>query len=340
MVPVALHAGLHHVGGEFVGTGLQFGEVGGRREHLAAGREAGPEHIGHESQTALGADRTTDGGRHPHVARRPDQFRVGITHLVLAEPTAMELVDEVPTGEAVVDRALPARRAAAQGGDTEGTHGCAGYRCPIRPADAVNGHTGDMSIWYGDHVADESDLRLCGDLAGKRVLELGVGAGPVPASVIAAVAGAKAIVLDPDPAAIARVRAAAEAASTTDPVRVECHEGELADLGWATSASIDLVIAAHTASQADDLPRLLRQVHRVLRPGCPFVIAMHHPVHRMFAGGETRAYGAASPTFGELYLAFDRTNFRWDMVHELTDDRARQAISPTVLVLRARKQGV
>lgn len=197
-----------------------------------------------------------------------------------------------------------------------------------------------MSIWYGDHVADETDLRLCGDLAGKRVLELGVGSGPVPASVVAAVAGAKAIVLDPDPTAIARVRTAAAAASTTDPVRVECHEGELADLGWATSASIDLVIAAHTTSQADDLPRLLRQVHRVLRPGCSFVLAMHHPVHRMFAGGETTAYGAASPTFGELYLAFERTNFHWDMVHELTDDRARQAISPTVLVLRARKQGV
>jgi SAM-dependent methyltransferase len=265
---------------------------------------------------------------------------VRVADLILAEPPAVELVDEVPTGEPVVDRAPPARRATAQRGDSEGTHGSAGYPWPIRPADATNGHTGDMSIWYGDHVADESDLRLCGDLAGKRVLELGVGAGPVPASVIAAVAGAKAIVLDPDPTAIARVRAAAEAASTTDPVRVECHEGELADLGWATSASIDLVIAAHTASQADDLPRLLRQVHRVLRPGCAFVIAMHHPVHRMFAGGETTAYGASSPTFGELYLAFERTNFRWDMVHELTDDRARQAIAPTVLVLRARKQGV
>ena len=25
-----------------------------------------------------------------------------------------------------------------------------------------------MSIWYGAHVADESELRLCGDLAGRR----------------------------------------------------------------------------------------------------------------------------------------------------------------------------
>lgn len=337
---MAVDAGLHHVGGEFVGTSLQLGEVGGSRHDLATRRESWTEHIGHEAQTALGADRAGDGGRHPDVASGTDQFGVRVAHLVLAKAASVELVDEVPAGQTVIDRPTAARGAAAQRGDTEGTHGCAGYPWPIRETDAMNGHTGAMSIWYGDHVADESDLRLCGDLASKRVLELGVGAGPVPASVVAAMAGAKAIVLDPDPAAIARVRAAAEAASTDDPVRVECHEGELADLGWATSASIDLVIASHTASQVDDLPRLLRQVHRVLRPGCAFVVAMHHPVHRMFAGGETRAYGASSPTFGELYLAFERTNFHWDMVHELTDDRARQAISPTVLVLRARKQGV
>jgi hypothetical protein len=31
-----------------------------------------------------------------------------------------------------------------------------------------------MSIWYGDNVADDSELRLCGDLVGKRALELGI----------------------------------------------------------------------------------------------------------------------------------------------------------------------
>ena len=198
-----------------------------------------------------------------------------------------------------------------------------------------------MSIWYGAHVADESELRLCGDVAGKRVIELGVtGAGGsiTPNSVTAALAGAKAMALDPNPQAIAAVRAAAEQAD----IRVECHQGDLADLGFATSASVDLVLASHTLGNVDDLPRVLRQVHRVLRPGAPFVVAMQHPVAAMFGGGDhtaTAAYGAHSTTFTELYMSFERSNFRLDVVHELNDQRVRDPLCPSVLLVRARKQG-
>lgn len=198
-----------------------------------------------------------------------------------------------------------------------------------------------MSIWYGAHVADETELRLCGDLAGKRVIELGVtssGGSVVPNSVTAAMAGAKAMALDPDPQAIAAVRIAAERAEVT----VQCHQGDLADLGFATSASVDLVVAAHTLGGVDDLPRLLRQVHRVLKPGAPFVVAMRHPVAAMFGGQDrtaTAAYGADSITFTELYMAFERSNFRLDVVHELNDQRVRDSLCPAVFVIRARKQG-
>lgn len=193
-----------------------------------------------------------------------------------------------------------------------------------------------MSIWYGAHVADDSELRLCGDVAGKRVVELGIAA--TPNSITMAQAGAKAIALDPDAQAIASLRAAAERAE----VRVECHQGDLADLGFATSASVDLVLAAHSLGGIDDLPRLLRQVHRVLKPGGPFVVAAPHPVAAMFGHDTTAqyAYGATSPTFAELYMAFERSNFHLDQVHELADRRVRDPLCPTVLVLRARKQGV
>lgn len=198
-----------------------------------------------------------------------------------------------------------------------------------------------MSIWYGAHVADESELRLCGDLAGKRVIELGLAAAAgsiTPNSVTAAMAGAKAMALDPDPQAIAAVRAAADHAE----VKVECHRGDLADLGFATSASVDLVVASHTLAGVDDLPRVLRQVHRVLKPGAPFVVAMRHPVAAMFGGTDhtaTAAYGALSTTFTELYMSFERSNFRLDVVHELNDQRVREPLCPAVLVVRARKQG-
>ena len=193
-----------------------------------------------------------------------------------------------------------------------------------------------MNIWYGDNVADDGELRLCGDIAGKRVLELGVAS--TSNAITAAVAGAKAIALDPSSDRIARLRTAAEAAE----VKVECHHGELADLGMATSGSIDLVIAAHSLAGVDDLPRLLRQVHRVLKVGGPFVVAMHHPVAAMFDGADPtarRAYGTDGITFSDLYMAFERTNFHLDAIYELRARHIREALAPSVLVLRARKQG-
>ena len=193
-----------------------------------------------------------------------------------------------------------------------------------------------MSIWYGDNVADDSELRLCGEIAGKRVLELGIAS--TSNAITMAAGGAKAIAIDPSADKIARVRAAAEAAE----VKVECHRSELADLGLVSSGSIDLVVAAHSLANVDDLPRLLRQVHRVLKSGGPFVVAMHHPVAAMFDGADPtaqRPYGAASVTFSELYMAFERTNFHFDAFYELSTRHVRDAVAPSVLVLRARKQG-
>ena len=209
-----------------------------------------------------------------------------------------------------------------------------------------------MNLWYGEHVADEGELRLCGDLVGKRVLELGISptSTTTPAnSITLAVGGAKAITLDPSAERIASLREAAERAE----VSVECHIGDLADLGFATSASIDVVVAAHTLDEVDDLPRLIRQVHRVLKSGGPFVVAIRHPVADMFtedaaSGGRAadgnatelrHPYGAYGTTFAGLFTMFERSNFRFDSIHELSDQRRRQAAYPSVLLLRARKQG-
>ena len=183
----------------------------------------------------------------PTLRAGANQLRMGVAHLVLAQAPTVVLVDQVPARQPMIDHPT----GAAQGTCAErlGTerHDPQGYRCAVHPPSARHDtrHTVRMSIWYGAHVADESELRLCGDLAGKRVIELGVAgsAGAItPNSVTAAMAGAKAMALDPDPQAIAAVRAAAEQAEVT----VQCHQGDLADLGFATSASVDLVVASHT----------------------------------------------------------------------------------------------
>lgn len=201
------------------------------------------------------------------------------------------------------------------------------------------------NVWFGQGVVDDAELRLCGDVHGKRVIELGTPRGPVdqnatPNAVTLALGGAKVIAIDPSVEHISRLRTTAEAAE----IRIECHEAELADLGFVTSGSVDLVLAIHTLDEVDDLPRLLRQVHRVLRPDAPFVIALTHPIAAMFDPGvatPARRYGAGpSRAIGDLFMQVERANFRVDVIHELPLLAHLDALAPAVLVVRARKLGV
>ena len=182
---------------------------------------------------------------------------------------------------------------------------------------------------YGAGVPGDEELHLIGDVAGgRRVVELGIAGN----AVALAESGAKAIALDPDPDRIAELRGAAASAG----VSVECHHGELADLGFAPSGTIDLVVAAHTLDDDPDLGRTLRQVHRVLKPGAPFVLAMAHPFG-LVGTGVVQRYGVGHRTVGDLLTALDRTNFRIEAFHELGVDDATPV--PTTLVVKARKIG-
>lgn len=198
------------------------------------------------------------------------------------------------------------------------------------------------SVWYGPGVADDGEFRLCGTVAGRRAIELGIAAVPSgtrPNAVTLAAAGAKAIAVDPSAERIAELRQQAESAE----VRVECHTGELADLGFVTSASVDLAVATQTLDDVDDLPRLLRQVHRILKPDATFVVSLTHPVAAMFDAGidaPQRRYGSTVRSLGELFMSFERSNFRIDVIHELAPLGGRDTLVPAVLLLRARKLGV
>ena len=68
--------------------------------------------------------------------------------------------------------------------------------------------TDGRSISFGSTVHNESELRVCGDLRGKRVLELGL-FGTVPNCVAMATQGARSIAIDPSREAITRARVAA-----------------------------------------------------------------------------------------------------------------------------------
>lgn len=192
------------------------------------------------------------------------------------------------------------------------------------------------AIRFGRDIPDDRELRLCGDISGgKRAIELGVSRNQN--SIAFAVAGAKAIAVDPSPDAIAGIRSAAAKAE----VSVECHASDLADLGFATSGSASLVVADHTITDVDDLGRLLRQVHRVLRASHPFVISVPHPfagVHTSDQyGSKVHVYGTVGRTIGDWFIHLSRANFRVDHILELGVSEINPV--PTTLILRARKEG-
>src|SRR4051794_15694135 len=81
-------------------------------------------------------------------------------------------------------------------------------------------------VQFGHDLPTEADLRLCGDLAGKRVLDLGCGAGEN--AVTMAGQGAHVIALDVSSAQISLGKRLAESAE----VRVEWHESDAADLAF------------------------------------------------------------------------------------------------------------
>jgi SAM-dependent methyltransferase len=197
---------------------------------------------------------------------------------------------------------------------------------------------GHPTLSYGRGVPDENELRLCGDVAGKRVIELGSTAAAN--AITLARRGAKTMVIDPSAERLTELRTLAD----ENDVRVECHRGDLADLGFATSGSVELVLCVGGLAAVDDTSRVFRQVHRVLRTDAPFVLAVPHPFASMVDVGDVvrrRYWGEDSiHTVGGLFTALQRSNFQVDVLLEPEPLGRDDALVPTTLIVRARKLGV
>ncbi len=218
-------------------------------------------------------------------------------------------------------------------------------------------------VHYGPDIPNESELKLLGRLDGKRVLELGCGGGPV--AVAMAAQGAKVIAIEPSAEQIGHARRLCE----REGVSVELHQGDLADLAFVRADSIDMVVSVYTLGLVEDLDRVFRQVHRVLKPEAAFLVSLPHPAWRMGAGSTGdppvvhRGWWDGSPidwsdggesgsdhpvTISDLFTSLTRANFRVDTLLEpeppRTTARSRwwdPAMSrvPSTLVVRARKVG-
>src|SRR5690606_17661932 len=151
-------------------------------------------------------------------------------------------------------------------------------------------------------------------------------------------------------------------------VRVETHHGSLAELAFVRADTIDAAVSTYGLATVDDLDRVFRQVHRVLRSERPFVFSLPHPAFVMLdpVGGEpvlrrswwdtspvpwSVAAGRAEPdrvvTLNALFASLNRAGFGVDALLEPQPERATAGDSwsdamqwvPPTMIVRARKLG-
>lgn len=216
---------------------------------------------------------------------------------------------------------------------------------------------------YGPDIPTEADLRLLGDVKARRVLELGCGAAQC--SIAFARAGATAIGVDVSAEQLAHARRLCEA----EEVKVELRQADMADLAFLRADSIDAAFSAFAFQFVEDLGRVFRQVHRVLKVGAPLVFSLPHPawfpidedggvpvrVARSYFDRTPDRYESGDVTFTEyhhsfadLYMGLVRASYKVDLVLEPEPISGaprswfwRDAMEwlPRTLIVRARKEG-
>lgn len=130
-------------------------------------------------------------------------------------------------------------------------------------------------VWCPEHVR-EADVRLLGDVRGKRILEVGCGSAPCARWLTEQ--GAEAIGLDISAGMLRHAMAGAASSEITVPlVQASADQLPFAD------ESFDLACSAFGGVPfVTDSAAVMHEVARVLRPGGRWVFAVTHPMRWIF----------------------------------------------------------
>lgn len=253
----------------------------------------------------------------------------------------------------------PPGRAMSVGGSGGGQTGRMAWT-PFTVAAPTGSSLPDDTVTYGPCIPREDTLKLLGDVSGKRVLDLGCGAGTN--AVALARAGARTIAVDESAEQIGHARATVDAAD----LRVELHHASLAELAFLRADTIDAVVSVGSLARVADIGRVFRQLHRVLRTEHAFVISLPHPTFAQLDPGvldglrirhsafdpepfpdEDPRSGTFNRSTSTLFVELGRAGFRVDTVLEPapTDEGGphwspAMAAVPATLIVRARKEGI
>jgi SAM-dependent methyltransferase len=169
-------------------------------------------------------------------------------------------------------------------------------------------------VHYGPLSPGERELGLLGEVAGKRVIEIGCGGGQ---NAIALTRwGATCVGIDPSAAQLAHARQLAQDCG----VEVQFREGMAEDLGAFPDESFDVALSSYAFDYVTDLRRAYDEVRRVLRSPDPasskaggrFVFCLSHPWFQ--AVGWYLAGDADAPEVGS-YAAWPVVE-EWDWAFE------------------------
>ena len=127
-------------------------------------------------------------------------------------------------------------------------------------------------IYWGILCPPESELRLLGEVKGRRALVLGCGGGQD--AIALARRGAQVVGIDISDAQIEHARKLAE----KEGLIVPFVQGNIEELPQVENESQDLVVSAHALGYVEGIERCFAEVARVLKPGGLFVFSVQHPM--------------------------------------------------------------
>jgi SAM-dependent methyltransferase len=183
---------------------------------------------------------------------------------------------------------------------------------------------GDVEFRWCPEGLTEADARLLGDVAGKRILEVGCGAASC--SRWLATKDAQVTALDLSAGMLRHARIAADSSGVRIPL-VQADALRLPVLGKA----FDLAFTAFGAVPfIDDSAAVMREVFRVLRPGGRWVFSVTHPMRWIFLDDPSEGGLVAVHSYFDRrpYVEYDQTGAATYVEHHRTlGDRVRELIA-------------
>lgn len=172
------------------------------------------------------------------------------------------------------------------------------------------------TMTYGALAPGEAELKLLGDLRGRRVLDIGCGGGHN--AVACARAGAEVTGLDVSAAQLAHARQLA----ARHAVDITWLQADAAAADQPVAPGWDLILAIHSLSYVQDLAAVLAACRRLLAADGRLVISLDHPLRDCFLDeddGDLSAFPVRD--------YFDRSPVMWRFAADLPMQTAHLPIS-------------